>query len=147
MIHFLIKLHNLILSIFIYENSYQRIIRNIDVEESDDDEYEPEEEPDSIIDDSVLFYLINRKLIFIYLDQKEIKYFLIFNQPPDIINRIKPLVPIMPLPNNYRRIFSSNTYYLLQHQCKLFFQLLVEHYLLMLDREYFKYILVIIKVL
>lgn len=79
MIHFLIKLHNLILSIFIYENSYQRIIRNIDVEESDDDEYEPEEEPDSIIDDSVLFYLINRKLIFIYLDQKEIKYFLIFN--------------------------------------------------------------------
>lgn len=53
----------------------------------------------------------------------------------------------MPLPNNYRRIFSSNTYYLLQHQCKLFFQLLVEHYLLMLDREYFKYILVIIKVL
>lgn len=79
MIHFLIKLHNQILSIFIYENSYQRIIRNIDVEESDDDEYEPEEEPDSIIDDSVLFYLINRKLIFIYLDQKEIKYFLIFN--------------------------------------------------------------------
>lgn len=97
------------------------ISRNMDLEESEDDEYEPEEDVETVVEDEhINLYPISEKY-------KHEEYM-------TKVNNIKILKPILPQKEmQTTRLFTDPRYSLLQHQIRIFFQLLVENFLLMLD--------------